>query len=405
LYIFLGESFDYIGSSRMIYDMKENKFPQEVETSDESKITWPLINLDSLEAQIELGQLMNNGNEGTMFTHMDTQFPAAGQDLLRDLRNEAQKLGLTLDSPTLDKGLPPSSIQSLLKEDRSVPGIFLANFDQKYINKYYHSLYDNSSKSGYDHAIPDNKLVQHLSKIAETVARLVWSRVGQGQAPGQDFKANKTLINDLIYCYTISANCSMFAAVTSSDFVSKKSLPTKPLPQYVGVDRSLTYHTIFTYRVLSYLTSKSLDGPFTPENCTTPQNQSMYSYLFIKGNSPPNWWTGTPQECQDSLECGFCLNTTSWMAEAVSPAFVIDDYDFHDPQYASWAESSWQFTSSRMFLKASPYQERGYFALGIIMLVLSFCIVIWLDKYASLIFVPETSTPEDQEPIQPPTAL
>lgn len=39
-----------------------------------------------------------------------------------------------------------------------------------------------------------------------------------------------------------------------------------------------------------------------------------------------------------------------------------------------------------MFLKANPARDRGYFALGIFMLVLSFVAVIWLEKFGSDIF-------------------
>ena len=68
------------------------------------------------------------------------------------------------------------------------------------------------------------------------------------------------------------------------------------------------------------------------------------------------------------------------------PAFVIENYDFHDDKYGSWAESSWQVTSSRMFLKANPGREAGYLALGIIMLLLSFISVIWVNFHATDIF-------------------
>ena len=67
-------------------------------------------------------------------------------------------------------------------------------------------------------------------------------------------------------------------------------------------------------------------------------------------------------------------------------AFIIEDYDYNDGTYASWAESSWASTSTRMFLKADPFRERGYLALGIIMLLLSFITVIWINFHASDIF-------------------
>ena len=41
--LFNGESFDYIGSSKMLYDMQNNKFPEEITSNDEPKEQWPLI--------------------------------------------------------------------------------------------------------------------------------------------------------------------------------------------------------------------------------------------------------------------------------------------------------------------------------------------------------------------------
>ena len=78
-------------------------------------------------------------------------------------------------------------------------------------------------------------------------------------------------------------------------------------------------------------------------------------------------------------------------------AFEIDDYDFHNNHtYSSWSESSWQATSSRMFLKADPVRERGYLALGIFLLISSFISVIWLDKFATEIFVEAVDAEQSQ---------
>ena len=41
--LFNGESFDYIGSSKMMYDIQNNKFPEEITSNDEPKEQWPLI--------------------------------------------------------------------------------------------------------------------------------------------------------------------------------------------------------------------------------------------------------------------------------------------------------------------------------------------------------------------------
>lgn len=374
----------------MMYDIQNNKFPEEITSNDEPKEQWPLIDINSISAHLELGQLFNNGSND-IFAHIDSEFD--DQNLLSTIKSEASNLGLNVRDAS-SKILPPASIQSTLKaSDRKIPAILLSNFDESYKNNFYHSLYDNAKKHNYDHEEKDSKLVEHLAKISETVARVVYKTVGNTDKT-IEFQANKTLINDLIQCYTVKANCELFSSVANAGF----GRWPETLPQYVGVDRKTTYHTMFTYRLLAYLTSakQPLDGVYTSSNCTAPTNQSIYDYIFISGDEPPSWFPGTKEECRNSLECGYCYKTTAQRIKAVSPAFEIENYDFHNDTYSSWSESSWQTTSSRMFLKADPGREKGYLALGIFLLIASFISVIWLDKFAMEIFVHEASAEQSQ---------
>ena len=93
----------------------------------------------------------------------------------------------------------------------------MSNFDNSYKNNFYHSLYDSAETHNYTHEEKDSKLVKHLAKISETVARVVYETVGAKDKTFQ-FQANKTLINDLIQCYTVTAKCEMFSAVANADF-------------------------------------------------------------------------------------------------------------------------------------------------------------------------------------------
>ena len=94
----------------------------------------------------------------------------------------------------------------------------LSNFDQSYTNNFYHSLYDTAKTFEYDHEDQNSDLVKHLAKISETVAKVVFEKVGDKSQTIQ-FKADTTLINDLIQCYTVSPQCELFASVSSADFV------------------------------------------------------------------------------------------------------------------------------------------------------------------------------------------
>ena len=60
--------------------------------------------------------------------------------------------------------------------------------------------------------------MEHLAKISETVARTVYQMVGAPDVTIDSFTADKTLINDLIQCYTVNAKCELFSSVANAGF-------------------------------------------------------------------------------------------------------------------------------------------------------------------------------------------
>ena len=86
------------------------------------------------------------------------------------------------------------------------------------------------------------------------------------------------------------------------------------------------YNTLFTYRLLGYLSSakQPLDGAnYSLENCTAPENQSVYDYIFMSGTEPPPGFNGTMEDCRNTLGCGYCYNITAKLIKAVSPGKVL----------------------------------------------------------------------------------
>ena len=209
-------------------------------------------------------------------------------------------------------------IDSQLKYLAFVSGVLLSNFDQEYTNTFYHSIYDNATQYDYNYDDGENSdLVNHLATIAETVAETAFSISGKkSNNLTPEFKANKTLINELIYCYTVSSDCPMFRAV--NDISAPMTLLSYPYPQYVGVSRSLTFHAEFSSRLLAFVTSKPIKD-LTPSNCTTPKGQNVYQYIKIKGFVKPDWYEHNQTVCDYDSECGYCLNTTMWRSDATSP--------------------------------------------------------------------------------------
>ncbi len=83
---------------------------------------------------------------------------------------------------------------------------------------------------------------------------------------------------------------------------------------------------------------------------------------------------------------GTCFETTVNVSHAVSPAFVIENYDWNSGQYSTWTESVWQQFSVRIFLKPSRTHEIITLVSGITVFIISFFSIGWLSSKSDIIF-------------------
>uniref|UniRef100_A0A4W4GC36 Nicastrin n=1 Tax=Electrophorus electricus TaxID=8005 RepID=A0A4W4GC36_ELEEL len=131
---FQGETFDYIGSSRMVYDMKQDKF---------------VINLDNVHSVLEIGQVgLRNGQKLWMHTDPVSRKNSTVDEevinLVDNIKSVASTLNVSLDEPNTTQALPPSSFQRFLRV-QPIPGVVLADHKSSFINRYYESLYDTAA--------------------------------------------------------------------------------------------------------------------------------------------------------------------------------------------------------------------------------------------------------------------
>uniref|UniRef100_A0AAY4BVM8 Nicastrin n=1 Tax=Denticeps clupeoides TaxID=299321 RepID=A0AAY4BVM8_9TELE len=131
---FQGETFDYIGSSRMVYDMEKKKF---------------VIDLDNVHSVLEIGQVgLREGTNLWMHTDPVSRTNASVDEQVRNLvanlKDSVTGLGINLAEPTVSQPLPPSSFQRFLRA-RPFPGVVLADHQSSFVNKYYESIYDNAA--------------------------------------------------------------------------------------------------------------------------------------------------------------------------------------------------------------------------------------------------------------------
>uniref|UniRef100_A0A8C1Z7A1 Nicastrin n=1 Tax=Cyprinus carpio TaxID=7962 RepID=A0A8C1Z7A1_CYPCA len=146
---FQGEAFDYIGSSKMVYDMEKNDF---------------VIDMNNVHSMLEIGQVgLRSGQR--LWMHSD---PVSRQNKSVDteVSEEEGKLSLfshalSLNHPSVSQPLPPSSFQRFLRA-RRIPGLVLADHNTSFTNRYYESMYDDAENLNVTYPpglTPDEQLV------------------------------------------------------------------------------------------------------------------------------------------------------------------------------------------------------------------------------------------------------
>jgi nicastrin len=128
---------------------------------------------------------------------------------------------------------------------------------------------------------------------------------------------------------------------------------------------------------LAWVTADVVDE--TGKNCTNdPKNYAVRYYNMSRS--------------LDDLNTTLCFRTTMNFTEAVSPAFVIEDYDWSSGQYSSWTESTWGDIKLKIFLKPSAAHENMTIALGSMVFIFSLLFVYFVKSRSHILFAPQLPT-------------
>ncbi|KAJ8034270.1 Nicastrin [Holothuria leucospilota] len=162
---FNGESYDYIGSSRIVYDMMRGYFPNnpedEEEDKDKEKTKLPQINVTDIAYFLELKQL-GLGDESTYYAHVDpiSQEDEEVYNRTEDIIKILQGAGdVTVEKAPRDQPLPPASFQRFLKSGAKIPGVVLTDHKKEFKNGFYNSRYDIPLFLGIDSETWENDTV------------------------------------------------------------------------------------------------------------------------------------------------------------------------------------------------------------------------------------------------------
>jgi len=172
-------------------------------------------------------------------------------------------------------------------------------------------------------------------------------------------------------CYLANANCSLFNWLLNG----KSGVPSNTvLPTYVGVshgDNSYKPLALLTRYLLAYVSGREL--PVNKTECIPTENDGNEIYQ--------NYWMGESENVT-----GICLQSTVRTSNAVSPAFIIEDYDWASAEYPSWTESRWETFSTRIFLQPSKTQEVTVFVSGLIVFLVSIAVTYWASIKVDVLF-------------------
>ncbi|PFX26799.1 Nicastrin [Stylophora pistillata] len=374
---FQGEAWDYIGSSRMVYDMDKNEFPPDPWKVDGEKLT---LNTGDIKYFLELNQLgLSNGKLWAHSDPLSTKHNETNKKvskIVEALKSAGEKHDLEIGEP-IDKPLPPSSFQMFLKKNSSIPGIVLTDHEGSYSNKFYNSHFDDLYQVG-GNVSKDNDTVyliteftKKLSNISSAVATALYTLANDGTAPDFDIKADEALVGHLIFCLFNRSDCPLYREVTDSNKTwtkfQKTSASLKPFPRYVSVNTSTNALTITVEHLLLYFTGYHF--PLGKDkDCKTSDGVVAVKVLGQK------------------LQ-GVCVTGSVFLSPALSPAFVLEKYD--SIEYSTWAESTWNNDLSvQVFLVASPTLEGVTLGAGLTITLLSFALVYFINKKADVIFTP-----------------
>ncbi|XP_020902624.1 nicastrin [Exaiptasia diaphana] len=384
--LFQGESWDYIGSSRMVYDMNKDRFPSNTWKVKSNGTTKDLkLKTSHIGYFIELNQV--GLGDGPLWAHSDPisrktkEVDEKVKHLFDELEKASKNTSVPVKEASTDKSqpLPPASFQRFLRSNKEIPGIVLTDHQKEFSNKYYNSRFDdaynvqgNFTSDNDSRIYLSNTFTKRLTHVANTLANTLYTLANDGKPPKTELKVNEYLIGHLVYCSFYRANCDLYKEAFNTKM--GKSLPSRAISRYVSVNTANNTLTIVTHNLLLYFTGYHLK---TSSSCESHGPFTLYKML---GNS------------NDSKE--MCANGTVYYSLAESPAFELEQYN--STEYSTWAESVWNADLSvRMFLISSPQRQAVTLASGIVMTLFSFVLVYFIHRKADQIFTPAPGILED----------
>ncbi|KAJ0011558.1 hypothetical protein NQD34_012533 [Periophthalmus magnuspinnatus] len=364
--LFEGETFDYIGSSKMVYDMETQQFA---------------VDMDNVHSVLEVGQVGLRSSNSPIWLHSDpvSRRNSSVRRLILNLQTAAKNTNVNVSEPDASQPLPPSSFQRFLRA-RPLPGIVIQDHQSVYTNRYYESMFDNPENLNMTYPpdlSPDEQFnfvtetAKALTDVATLVAQALFLQAGGDAARASSITANpKTVRLYYIKVKGQTHTCIICLLCVAVD---------RPTNFYTGVHLQKSEASFLVEYILANLTGTVVN--VTQENCKNQReneddkdNKYFYSYSWVQGALAPN----------SSDRQSFCVRSSVRTSPAISPAFDLELLTSSD--YSTWTESRWKKITGRIFLVASHDLEMLTLGVGIGILLLSLLLTYIISSKADILF-------------------
>ncbi|GAB5589833.1 hypothetical protein Unana1_04733 [Umbelopsis nana] len=366
---FNGEAWGYSGSQRFVNDIGSDFVCRNVTGHSTCPIvgatcTMPCvrdsdftkINFDNIESIVEFSSVaQSNASAQGFWAHTDDT--ATSNTLLQLLINNSQGNATQqyhiqdASADGVHRKLPPSSAQSFLQKKRSIASVVIADY-QKSLDAFYHSDFDDT----VDLASSSSA----ICSVASSAARSIWlsaQGLTNGTVPSQ-VTADCGLVLSLLDCLTHNYSCSL-------------------IQQYYGVNNAARishYSSVFSFGGVSLL--------------------SLFAFNFLGDKTGVTRMNGSsPASCQTIRDCQAneycirqsCVSTLTRYHDAYGTGLGYDYstglFTVTNSSKPTWAESTWDPTSMRVFTVTSTRHQVVELVIGLIWLLISIGSVLYLKKY------------------------
>ncbi|CDW52132.1 nicastrin family protein [Trichuris trichiura] len=385
--LFHGEAFDYIGSSRMVWDMQKNTFPPQ-----ENVLNSSYVNLSHIGFLFELSHITDS-DSGQLYLHVDPSSyknHSKTKDAIDEFRALLHNTFSSISDFKSDLPLPPSSLHSFLKIDRSIPGTVISDYQKEFSSRFYNSFLDLPFRI-------QNPVFKELAvKLGNATLNVMFNWLNNGSSVQDVPSIDEKIVTSLIDCFKTwpEWNCTIFERIMETLTDEEKALFDNRLKKY---SRERTYihlrrsrpsmiRLLASYLAEYFVGTKNCSNETSRESC---ENQKDPSCFYMPDLLAPSG--------QQALDC--CLCTHVMYSPAKSPAFAMEDHDIVTSNYSTWVESVFSITTMRLFLVTSSKWQLAILLSGIVVF-LFWLVIVWLIvKHLNTLFETTTKTEDRLAPI------